>query len=543
MFKKLLLSFFVFLTIFFSVVPLAHAQGTGQWYNQDFSEWYTKVYGSPESEIFGERYTAAQVQWILYSFFAIPFKVLGPDLSVCLISGDIGGCLNPLFSSAQNINTQTSIGQSSNGTLLGAIFADRPMSGVTYFKNVIRRFHLIPEAQAQTQAGFGFNALEPTLNLWRGSRNVAYALLVLITVILSFMIMFRVKISPQVAISVQSALPKLAITVVLVTFSYAIAGFLIDLMYVTIGLVSLALKSYFPVSVNTIQIFNFLTKGQPFGVNAGVSILGLFVLFVFLFLFTGAAVFLTAAGGIITIIAAAFAAFTLLTPGLNTLVLLLVALIILIVFVLLLYHFFRVLWMLLKAFVNVLLLTIFAPFHLILGALIPSMGFGTWVKSFASNLLVFVITGALFLLAYIFLNQALLLSVIDVIDDPSIVGNLIFGTAVANVAVGGSAYWPPLLSWGGGGAGANVGVAFLFWAASFAIFAIIPKTAEIIQSFVQGKPFSSGSAIGEATTGLIGPAAKTVTFVQQAGPPIRDRLTSLLKRAGTPSGPQPPGTP
>ncbi len=105
----------------------------------------------------------------------------------------------------------------------------------------------------------------------------------------------------------------------------------------------------------------------------------------------------------------------------------------------------------------------------------------------------------------------------------------------SSIQASSAAYWPPLLAIGGGGAGTNVGVGLLFWAASFAIFAIIPKTAEIIQSFIQGKPFSYGTAIGEATTGLIMPGTKAVTLLSQVVPPVGRRLTNLRKEAGSPA--------
>ena len=44
------------------------------------------------------------------------------------------------------------------------------------------------------------------------------------------MIMFRSKVG-QAAITVQQAIPSILIALLAVTFSYAIAGFLIDLMY------------------------------------------------------------------------------------------------------------------------------------------------------------------------------------------------------------------------------------------------------------------------------------------------------------------------
>ena len=71
--KKFVLTLLSSLLIFNSVMAtplaaLAADEAPSTWYKQDFGSWYSKVYGdeSPPSEIFGERYTAAQVQWIIY---------------------------------------------------------------------------------------------------------------------------------------------------------------------------------------------------------------------------------------------------------------------------------------------------------------------------------------------------------------------------------------------------------------------------------------------------------------------------------------------
>ena len=56
------------------------------------------------------------------------------------------------------------------------------------------------------------------------------------------MIMFRVKINPQTVVSLQTMIPKLVTTLILITFSFAIAGLVIDMIYVfllaIIGLLS-----------------------------------------------------------------------------------------------------------------------------------------------------------------------------------------------------------------------------------------------------------------------------------------------------------------
>ncbi len=100
-----------------------------------------------------------------------------------------------------------------------------PASGIEYIAQVRDNF-LGKPAYAQ---GVGFQGLQFLLPLWRGFRNVIYVISTIIFIIIGMMIMLRVKISPQAVITVQSAIPKLITTLILVTFSYAIAGLVIDL--------------------------------------------------------------------------------------------------------------------------------------------------------------------------------------------------------------------------------------------------------------------------------------------------------------------------
>ena len=110
---------------------------------------------------------------------------------------------------------------------IAALF-NPPASAQTYLADVMESAHIIPKAQAQ---GLGFSALDPILNVWKIFRNVAYLFFVIIFLIAGFMIMFRQKISGQAVVTAQQALPGVIVALIFVTFSYAIAGFLIDLMY------------------------------------------------------------------------------------------------------------------------------------------------------------------------------------------------------------------------------------------------------------------------------------------------------------------------
>ncbi len=94
---------------------------------------------------------------------------------------------------------------------------------LAYVQNNIQNKQIVQPAFADE--GFGFGALGPILEVWKTFRNASYFIFVLGFIVYGFMIMFRIKINPQTAITIQLALPKLIITLLLITFSYAIARF------------------------------------------------------------------------------------------------------------------------------------------------------------------------------------------------------------------------------------------------------------------------------------------------------------------------------
>lgn len=115
----------------------------------------------------------------------------------------------------------------------GAFVTTPPVSSVTYIADVGSKLHLVQPAYAQAGAfGFGYEGLAPVRNIWTAFRNVAYLLATIGFVVLSFMIMFRLKISAQTVIGAQQAITKLIVVFLAVTFSYAIAGLIIDLLFV-----------------------------------------------------------------------------------------------------------------------------------------------------------------------------------------------------------------------------------------------------------------------------------------------------------------------
>lgn len=459
------------------------------WYDQTFPDWFAKVYDpSNPSEIFGERYTAAQVQWIVYGIFSM--LIPGKSLVSCVFSGDIGSCITQLFGSVPT-NPNLALQAQPKQSLLSMVFSsDRPISLISYTRNVTNRFTLVGEVHAQT-VGFGFSQLNIIQDFWSSVRNMVYGLFVIFAIALAFMIMFRVKINPQTVITIQSAIPKLIIALIFVTFSFAIAGLMIDLMYVVIGFFSLLLANSGQFFANDPQtIFKFLTTGYV-GINstigAPVGIAGLFVVHVIMFSTILFSTLMAQNGGLSAIIT------QIITLGLSgTMVSLISMLAFIILAIIEVWTFLKIMWMLIKTFAQVLLSVVFGPFQIALGVVVPNLGFSSWLKSLAASLAVFPITGILLAMSFVFLKLAgtATADAFKNISAWDLLGILPGGQLIANAELNNG--WPPLLN----GPRGMLGIIYL--GVSLVLITLIPKTVEIIQGFITGKPFAYGTAIGEA---------------------------------------------
>ena len=145
-----------------------------------------------------------------------------------------------LFRSDNSTPTTTPIAFSSTDSALQGsakaisfLYQQRPASSIDYLAYVNQNLSnkkIVKPAYAQE--GYGFRVLQPILPVWKALRNVSYFVFIIAFIVYGFMIMFRVKINPQTVISIQLALPKLIATLLLITFSYAIAGLIIDFFYI-----------------------------------------------------------------------------------------------------------------------------------------------------------------------------------------------------------------------------------------------------------------------------------------------------------------------
>lgn len=494
MFKKITILFLSIFILFAAIItPHAKAQGGGTWYNQSFEEWSAKVFDdSNPQEIFGERYTYAQVTWILHSLQAFG---IGDALVNCVSAAN--GDLNQLEDCIKGIQETTSSINSpilAIGAVGDSVLSLHPASGIEYVADAASRLKIIPSAYAQ---GVGFKGLQPALKMWKVTRNITYALSILAVIIMSFMIMFRVKISPQVVITVQSALPKIIIALILVTFSYAIAGFIIDISYLLLGVVA-ALITGSGVNItdlDMIPFFNVLVMGS------GLFRTLILTQLVFLLFFGVAGAVI---GGVSAVATGGITAVPVLIGGGIG------AILFFLLIVMMIWVSIKILWLLVKTTINILLLIIAAPLMILAGTFSSGIGFGAWLRQLVANVAVFpMVRIMLFLAHYFFWGMR-------VAEENT--ATLHFLNPLKILPSGGEVVVLP------GYLPFNVKSWLLGWIFSFGVLFLIPKIGDIIKAMIEGKPFAYGTAIGEAAA-PIGAAWKST--------PARLGKEAILKQGVT----------
>ncbi len=144
--------------------------------------------------------------------------------------------VNLTDSIVQGTTTSTSQGQQSHQLgLLDVIanvetnvYTNNPVSLVQYGKYYAQTHGIIKGAFAQNVTGSGYVALSPVIPLWELFRNIAYLIILVMIVVIGFIIIFGGKYG-QSEITIISSLPKVILALVLITFSYPLAGFAVDI--------------------------------------------------------------------------------------------------------------------------------------------------------------------------------------------------------------------------------------------------------------------------------------------------------------------------
>lgn len=314
-----------------------------------------------------------------------------------------------------------------------------PLHTADYFQNLASNFGVNKKAYAQSPGGTGFQGLTPLIGVWSAFRNIVYLFLVVVFVVIGLAIMLRIKIDPRTVMSIQNQIPKIIIGILVVTFSFAIAGFLIDMMWVFIYLIFGIFTGISPEVAKSVAGLNptamqgsSLLGVQGFGGiasitwNAGNSIvgavtdlLGLGLLdksfmnilihtlsvgagFVVAFFTEGFKVAGFSIPGVQEAIKGGAAA-VLVESGLRWVIPYTIAY--LVIFIALLTALFRLWFTLIMAYVNILIDVVLAPFWII-GGIVPGspISLSGWLRDISANLLAFPVTIAMFMLAKVFMD-------------------------------------------------------------------------------------------------------------------------------------------
>ncbi len=161
---------------------------------------------------------------------------------------------------------------SGNGGAIGTVTSmitylyTPPVEPGSYMRYLAQNFGISKPTYAQTQ-GSGFNQLRPLLSLWLQFRNISYLLFIFIFVLVGVAIMLRIKINPQTIMTIQNQIPKLIIGLVMITLSYAIAGLVVDLMWLSTYVSFNIINSADPLSMNNVHLSRVITQSPLPGVN------------------------------------------------------------------------------------------------------------------------------------------------------------------------------------------------------------------------------------------------------------------------------------
>ncbi|MEN9406549.1 MAG: hypothetical protein RLZ12_833, partial [Bacillota bacterium] len=108
-----------------------------------------------------------------------------------------------------------------------------PLNLALYFREQVKDVPIIG-AKVYAQGEGRFNNLfgaDLAYMLWKTFRNMAYGLVSVFLVVIGIFIMLRKKTDPKTVLTLQAALPKVVISLVLITFSFAIGATMTNFIF------------------------------------------------------------------------------------------------------------------------------------------------------------------------------------------------------------------------------------------------------------------------------------------------------------------------
>lgn len=348
----------------------------------------------------------------------------------------------------------------------------------TYIAHNLQKNKITKNAYA-ADAGYGFTGLSPLLNVWKVFRNISYYIFSLAFIVYGVMIMFRIKIDAKTAVSIELAIPKIITTLLLITFSYAIVGLLIDFStiftYLSVNL--LELGGLIDTSSTALKLASGLEFGALGSWLVNMTTGSLIAPFVLINLFIGTI------EGPISILIGFIGGFL----GVILFVIILLATI---------YVYIKLIMKLFGAYVSIIINLIFSPI-ILLGNLLPgNNSFSKWLMNIFGQLVVFPATIFLLTLSYALMAQPLVPIAKMLNLNPSFLGVNDMGGQNTNL-------WAPPMTiptnedistaWP-----AENNSSLILGLVGLGILFMASKYVDMIQEALKIPPFKYGSAIGES---------------------------------------------
>ena len=376
---------------------------------------------------------------------------------------------------------------------------DNQISSQEYIADILNNMG-VPTVERAYAQGTGYGAMQPFLEFWKVFRNLAYSLYIIMFVVVGVMIMLRTKVNAQTIITIQTALPNLLITLLLITFSYAIVGFMIDLMYFLIYFVVYLLSTTGIIDAGksidrlmTNSAWSVIFEGR----NSIISAISQSITGVLGSLGTGG---IGAIGNIVRVI-----------NGISHVITIgMVSPIYLFVTVSFVIAMLKLMVALIKSYVMLIVQTITAPVQILLNAMPGSKAFGTWLKTTASYLIPFPVVATMFLFSGILIGNPADNTIWGRIQTatggtPSEEANPFGVDDSAAIYQDRTNMWLPPFTLTG--AGANPASADVLTLVGFFILLMTPSAAKMAQEWLQVKesPYTAEALKGFAgvvTTGV-----------------------------------------
>lgn len=376
------------------------------------------------------------------------------------------------------------------GRAMAYLYRKPPASLGDYVADLIQNNNLVRPVHAQ---GVGFQSLSNILPIWKTFRDISYLLLTLVFFFIGFFIIFRQKIDGHTVANISNTIPNIIIALILITFSYAIAGFMIDIMYLVIYFIVWIAGQIIkdPITV-TDPIFG---SGRPFQIKLEDIAITQNLFAAAMNLVTGSGPKQGDVAGLGGSAAAVSAiVYSMFSPSsvqsrLAGAVGLVAQVIAYAVFaVALFFAVVRTFFQLVKAYINFLIAVIFSPLQLLAGALSGRSTFINWIKSLAANLAPFPLV-----IGLIFLSMALTGFARD-----EKVGFHDFGQAADQTTPGAQAggFNPPLLGMSYDTSG--IGATAIQGIIGFGILMFMPEAVKMCNEFFK----ASGPNLGAVAEGI-----------------------------------------